>query len=117
MGLTLRGALHRVLRRSSGFRSFISMAAEFEPSPRMISRGNRRFSYSLPHRCFLFSLYRPGRDLLESQGTVLIGHPHGAIDMLMDDDFGGPRPVLDLIQLLVMGYRKIISKPPFCFDA
>jgi hypothetical protein len=60
---------------------------------------------------------RPGRDLLESQGPILIGHPEGAIQMLMDDDFRSPRPVLDLIQLLVMGYRKVISKPPFCFNA
>ena len=92
------------------------MTAEFEPSPRVVRRGNRGFPDSLSQRRPLL-LDRPGRDLLESQGPILIGHLQGAIDLLMDHHLGGPRPVLDLIQLLVMGYRKVISKRPFCLNA
>ena len=35
--------------------------------------------------------------------------------MLMDHHLGGLRPVLNLIELLVMGYRKVISKRSFLF--
>ena len=77
----------------------------------------RRFITSLCpllDRSLLLFLYRLGRDFLEPQGLISIGHPQGAVDIFMDHHFGGPCPVLNLVELLIVGYRKVIPKPPLC---
>jgi hypothetical protein len=94
----------------------VSATPEFEALPRMIERRNITFSSLFLHTRFLFS-HRPGGDLVKSQGLILIEDLDRTIDPILDLHLGGLRLVLDLIKLLVMGYRKVLSESPGCFNA
>ena len=93
------------------------MAAEGKAPPRMIGSGPIAPLGPRAHGFVLLFLFRPCGDLFEGQRPVPIGDPERTVDMVMDDDFGRPRLVLDLIKLAMVGNGKVISKPPFGLDA
>ena len=91
------------------------MATKFEVPPRMIRRGRIRRFFLHPKQGGLL-LERPGHDLTKPQGLTLVDDFYRAIDLLMDQDPGSTRPVLDLVNFPVMGYRKVLPKRSFGLD-
>jgi len=100
----------------TAFRDHRLAFAKFESlPPGMVRRGNRRPS-SLSHRCFL-GWERPACDLFKSQDPIPIHHLQRAIEIFMDLHLRGPDPILDLVELSLMGDRPVIPKPPFGLNA
>jgi hypothetical protein len=74
------------------------------------------FSLSPPPPVFPLS-YRTCDYLFESQRSILMDDLHGAIALILDYHLGGPRPLFDLIKLIMMGHGKVISMSPLSFHS
>jgi len=80
-------------------------------------RRRRSFFRCLRHRLLFLSLTGPAIISLKSQRSISIGDLHGTIALIVDYHLGGPRPLLNLIEVITMGHGKVISISPFSFHA
>ena len=95
--------------------SLMVMFVEFEFPPGMIGWRNVRFSLSHHHGLSLLSQRSFGY-FFKSQKATLMGDHHGAIDSILDYQLRRLDPILDLIKLLMVGHRKVVSESSFCFN-
>jgi hypothetical protein len=88
---------------------------ELVSSPSRVIRWRKGRDSSAPnnHRSF-FLFHGSLRDLSKPQGSILVRDPHRTFDPILDHDLRDPYPLLDLIELMVVGHRKVVPKRPFC---
>src|SRR4030042_5825941 len=88
---------------------------DLEPPPRVISWRNVSLPPSpdnglfvLPDRHFCY--------LSKSQSLTLIGNPHRTIHSILDNHLRGLGCFLDLVKLMVVSHRKVISQSSLGLD-
>ena len=89
---------------------------DLEPPPRVISWRNVRLPPFLGNGLFVLS-YRPFCYLSKSQSLTLIGDPHRTIHPILNNYLRGLGCLLDLVKLMVVSHRKVISQSSLCFHA
>src|SRR3989304_426191 len=86
-----------------------------EPPPGVISWRNVSLPPSRDNGLFVLP-YRPFCYLFKSQSSTLIGNLHRTIHTILDDYLRGPGYILDLVKLMVVSHRKVISQSSLCLD-
>src|SRR4030042_5163542 len=99
----------RFLRlRFNGSCSLITMFTKLKAPPGMIHWGSVGFDPFWDNQRLLCCQGSCG-DFLKSQGSVFVIDTHGTIDSVLDHHLGGMDLILNLIELPVISYGKVIS--------
>lgn len=92
------------------------MVLDLELPPRVINWRNVSLPSFLGNEVFALP-NRPFFDLSKSQSLPLIGHPHRTIHPIFNNHLRGLRCLLDLVKLMVVSHRKVISQGSLCLNA
>src|SRR4030042_520100 len=95
--------------------SVIRVVLDLEPPPRVISWRNVSLPPPPGNGLFVLS-YRPLCYLSKSQSLTLIGNPHRTIHPILNNHLRGLGCFLDLVKLMVVSHRKVISQSSLCLD-
>ena len=86
-----------------------------EPPPGVISWRNVSLPPFRGNGLFVLP-YRPFCYLFKSQSLTLISNYHGTIHSVLDDYLRGLGCILDLVKLMVVSHRKVISQSSLCLN-